>query len=263
MPVVAFAGVILAAVPAIGATGAFIASSVIIGSAVGGISSALAGGNIGKGMLLGAATGLVSGGIGAAAGGATNVGANAAANTATATTEASSIATGGIGTTGNIPAGAMITPGAANAAGGGLLQPIAPSLGNIAPSLSGAGPGITPAATGSTTPFMMRGAANPSPVVTPPVDPTIAAQKSITQGQMISGAAQAAGSYFQGRETAAATEKAARIEADNEAKRREAEQVRYERSPGLLGARLSQEYTAPRRATFNRQTGRWEYAATN
>lgn len=241
MPVIPAAGALIG----LTGTAGFIAGSAIVGAAIGGVTSALAGGKIGKGMLLGGLTGAVGGYIGAPAAATTSTG-NAVAGASTAV-EGSTIASGGMG--GQVIPG--ITANAANpvAAGGGLLKPIAPSLGNIAPSVSGSG------STTAASPIMSGSVATPTPAPSP-IDPTVAAQQAIIKGQMLSGAAQGAGSYFSGKEAA---ESAAKI-AD---KQIEARRIKYNGAPGLLGAQLTKEWQAPRRATFNRETGRWEYAPAN
>lgn len=228
MPVIPAAGAL------IGLTGAagYVAGSVMIGAAIGGITSALAGGKIGKGMLLGGITGLITGGIGAAAGAAGN-----AANAVGSAAEGATVAGGNIGQA--VPM-ANATRVVGETAGKGLLAQAAPSLSQWTT------PG--PTAGGGTTAGVVAGGAS----VVPPVDPTMAAAKSITQGQMISGAMQGAGNFFSSREEAEAEDRLLDKQID-------ARQVRYERNPGLLAPRLSSSWSAPRRASFNRQTGRWEY----
>lgn len=237
------------AIPAAGAliglygTAGYIAGSVIVGAAVGGLTSALAGGKIGKGMLLGAATGLAGGALGAAGG------AGSAASNVAQAAEGSTIASGGMGGA-VLPGITANAVNAAPAAGGGLLPALTPSLGNIAPSTSGAASGAAGVGAG------VAPAVTPLATAAPAVNPTLEATKAITQGQMLSGAMQGMGTYFSGKEEAESAEKLAN-------KQLEARKIRYSGTPGLLGASMDKTWQAPRRATFNRETGRWEYAPAN
>jgi len=123
-PVVAAIGAAWAAVGA-WSIGTFaigtVVQSAIIGAAVGGLSAAVTGGDIGKGMLYGAVGGAVLGGIGAFAGMGSGGTAGAATGATSAASSVPSSVTAGVNAVKGATTGAVVSGGGAGAASGSGL----------------------------------------------------------------------------------------------------------------------------------------------
>lgn len=225
MPAIAIAApMIVGAMSAVG-TGMVVASGAL-GAILGGVGAALTGGDFGKGMLMGAATGLVGGGLAVAAapaaGGAAGGAAGAAGGTASATTGATTAQLGTLGEGLSVGGDALASGSLGTAAGGSSVAGLAGSgetigsglpLAGTSTGTSGAGTGLL--TSGTQGGYSLEGAENLASAATwandanalasastaateapgllsaiKSIDPKITSQLINTGGQMLAGSSQ-------------------------------------------------------------------------